>query len=209
MKRTFDVSIETNRLLLSTPSKIETENEYCDNRMKMILSHTKTMNNLKILLKEWKMEEIKERRLLFTKYNINETAFYLNLFKEKETENSFIQKGVLIGSTGFREIHINENDKEKWAEFGIVIYEPYWKLGIALEAHYHCLEYVFNQFDLDYVIFSTTKENIPMLSFYKKFKIEFFETRSNSNIDWQVFKLTKKVWKETVQNEMIKSMKKN
>jgi RimJ/RimL family protein N-acetyltransferase len=195
-------NIQSERLLLSLPTmEDEKENEYCDKGLLKILSDEESLKHLRILYKNWTMDEIKERRISFTQKNFKEEAFYVHLFyKSKLFENfeAFPEKGILIGTTGFREIHFNQEKGKNWGEFGIIISKEFWRLGISTEAHYLCLNFAFDKLSLDFVIFSTLEENIPMNKFFEKFSIPFQKMNFIHGEDWKVYKLDSILWNKEV-----------
>jgi RimJ/RimL family protein N-acetyltransferase len=190
--------IQGERLLLSLPTfKDEEENDYCDNVLLRILSDQETLKHLRILYKNWTLDEIKERRISFTQKNLKEEAFYLHIFfksKSFESFERFSDKGILIGTTGFREIHIHQEKGKNWGEFGIVISKEFWRLGISAESHFLCLNFAFDKLSLDFVIFSTLEENIPMNKFFEKFKIPFQKMNFIHGQEWKVFQLDSDWW---------------
>jgi hypothetical protein len=56
------------------------------------------------------------------------------------------------------------------------------------------LNFAFDKLSLDFVIFSTLEENIPMNKFFEKFKIPFQKMNFIHGQEWKVFQLDSDWW---------------
>ncbi len=125
-----------------------------------ILSDPVTMHHLKFMAHldcgGWTLEQVKKKFEERKKLQENETAIQFVI-----TENI---SGALIGTCSFPKLDLENRN----AEFGIIIYHPYWRRTIATECHLICLSYAFENLHLHRVEFRTIPENARMRSFFQR-----------------------------------------
>lgn len=144
-----------------------------------ILSDPVTMHHLKFMAHldsgGWTSDQVRERFEERKKLQEAEQAIQFVI-----TENI---SDALIGTCSFPKIDL----ENKNAEFGIIIYHPYWHKAIAAECHLMCLSYAFEELGLHRVEFRTIPENAPMRSFFQKNGISFEHVRKDAICNGKVF----------------------
>ncbi|MEL3908269.1 MAG: GNAT family protein [Treponemataceae bacterium] len=114
--------------------------------------------------------------------SIDESARILESFIK--TKNVFAihknaDNGKCIGSFGFHSYDTKvfpEFDKKKVVMLGIVLAKNYWGKGLGTETLKHCLDFVFNHYDVDICLASAFNFNKASLRIQEKCGLKKYKT---------------------------------
>ncbi|MBI4124689.1 MAG: GNAT family N-acetyltransferase [Deltaproteobacteria bacterium] len=128
--------------------------------LQKILSDPKTMNQLQYMahLEEggWTLEQVRERYEKWAEGQKAQTNLNFTIHVKTTDE--------VGGTCGFKHIDL----LHRKAEYGIILYHPFWNAGVSLECALLCLDYAFTDLQLHRITFETLTTNKRAEAFLKK-----------------------------------------
>lgn len=122
----------------------------------------------------WTDKMVLERSLKFQNLeNFGEAKFY---FIETQDTNK------IVGQCGFKNI----NKKSLEAEFGIILHQSVWGLGVAKSCHALCLTEAFENVGLKRITFVTDFNNSKMQRFFEKHGIRRSQATKQNALEYEV-----------------------
>ena len=174
-----NLTLKGNIITISSPPLKENNNDVLE-----LFSDKEIIKYLPHFNKEggWTYDEIEERRL----NQLNAQQQGKNLSFHIFYENNF------AGICGFRTIDLIKEGII--GEIGIILSSKYWGKGIATEAYYLMLDYVFDKLNFIFAESCTAETNFPMLSFHKKFGFKFDSVFKVINLDFHKYIISRSDW---------------
>ncbi len=101
------------------------------------------------------------------------------------------ETGEFIGWCGLK---LHRDPEGDWVDLGYRFLKKHWNKGYATEASAACLDYGFENLEMDFVIAEADQRNTASIRVMKKLGFSFYEETQYEGIPCVKYKMTKAEW---------------